>query len=217
MWANYSTYVSFTTSRGGELDLRGSYYWQKETVSIPAGECELRWSYLATLAALPSEACWVDQVSFIPTTPDFWVELASGTGSTGAVAILHGEPGGLYELQVSTNLADWSRLSRVVLDPVNGGFSVSVSDPSVGAGARFYRARQLPAGTTWFAPLTFDAASSPALRLYGQPGAACEILASPDLLNWATLTTVTNTTGTVTFTDAQTGLPNRFYQARELP
>ncbi len=217
MWANFSTYVSFTTSRGGELDLRGGYYWQKETVSIPAGECGLKWSYLATWAALPSEACWVDQVSFVPATPDFWVELASGPGWTGTVAVLHGEPGGLYELQVSTDLSNWSPFNRVVLDPVNGGFAASVTDASAQAGARFYRARQLPAGTMWFAPLTFDAAGAPVLRLYGQPGAACEILSSADLLSWSALATLTNTTGTVTFTNSQTSLAMQFYKARQVP
>ena len=161
MWANYSTSVSFTTSRGGELDLRGGYYWQKETVSIPAGECGLKWSYLATWAALPSEACWVDEVSFVPTTPDFWVELASGPGSTGAVAILHGEPGGLYELQVSTDLANWSPLSPVVLDLANGSFTALVPDPAATGSARFYRPRQLPANTTWFGPSRLDAIGSP--------------------------------------------------------
>jgi hypothetical protein len=216
MWANYSTYVSFTTSLGGELDLRGSYYWRKETVSIPTGECELRWSYLATWAALPSEACWVDQVSFVPTTPDFWVELASGPGSTGIVAILHGEPGGLYELQVSTNLSDWSLLSRVVLNPAND-FTARVADSSAQGSGRFYRARQLPAGTMWFAPLTFDAAGAPVLRLYSQPGTACEILGSADLLTWSALAMLTNTTGTVTFTNSQPSLAKQFYQARQVP
>jgi hypothetical protein len=103
------------------------------------------------------------------------------------------------------------------LDPVNAGFSTAVTDPSAHVGVRFYRARQLPAGTTWFAPLTFDAASSPVLHLCSRPGGACEIQASTDLLTWFPLATVTNMTGMVTFTDTQTGPTNRFYQARQLP
>jgi len=215
--ANYSSSVSFTTSRGGELDLRASSYWRKESVSIPAGECGVKWSYASVWAALPSEAGWVDQVSFVPTAPDFWVELASGPGATGTVATLHGEPGALYELQVATNLSNWSPLSRVVLDPVNGGFTASVTDPSAQAGARFYRARQLPADTTWFGPVTFNAAGSPVLQLYSRPGTACEIQASPDLATWTALATVTNTTGTTTFTDGEAALARRFYQARQVP
>jgi hypothetical protein len=68
----------------------------------------------------------------------------------------------------------------------------------------------------WFDPLTFDAIGSPLLRLYSQPGIACEIQASTNLRNWSTLATVTNTTGTVTFTDTQ-GLPKCFYKARQAP
>lgn len=69
----------------------------------------------------------------------------------------------------------------------------------------------------WFAPVTFDTGGSPVLQLYCQPGTACEIQASTDLLTWSALATVTNTTGTVTFTDSQKGLAERFYRARQLP
>jgi hypothetical protein len=103
------------------------------------------------------------------------------------------------------------------LDPVNGGFTAAVTDPSVQTGTRFYRARQLPAGTMWFAPLAFDAAGAPVLRLIGQPGTACEILGSPDLLTWSVLETLTNTTGTVAFTNSQTSLAMQFYKARQAP
>jgi hypothetical protein len=92
-----------------------------------------------------------------------------------------------------------------------------VTDPSTQGDARFYRARQLPAGTIWFAPLAFDAAGAPVLRLYSQPGTACEIQASINLLTWSALATVTNTTGTVTFTNAQTGLAKQFHKARQVP
>ena len=213
----YGSQVSFSTSRGGELSLQGTTGWRLERVSIPAGDCVLAWSYTGSYLVATADALWLDQVSFVPTTPDFWVELASGPDSSGAAVTLHGEPGGLYELQVSTNLVDWSPLGRVVLDPVNAGFSTAVTDPSAHVGVRFYRARQLPAGTTWFAPLTFDAASSPVLHLCSRPGGACEIQASTDLLTWFPLATVTNMTGMVTFTDTQTGPTNRFYQARQLP
>jgi hypothetical protein len=69
----------------------------------------------------------------------------------------------------------------------------------------------------WFAPVTFDAGSSPVLQLYCQPGTACEIQASTDLLTWSYLATVTNTTGIVSVTDSQKDLAERFYRARQLP
>jgi hypothetical protein len=75
----------------------------------------------------------------------------------------------------------------------------------------------LPASTVWFAPITFDAAGLPVLQLHSQPATACEILASTDLLTWSVLATLTNTTGTVTFTNAPPTSAPRFYQARQLP
>jgi hypothetical protein len=69
----------------------------------------------------------------------------------------------------------------------------------------------------WFGPLSFDTAGSPVLRLYSQPGTACEILASPDLLTWSALTTVTNTTGRLALTNAQPGLAKQFYNAWRAP
>jgi hypothetical protein len=68
----------------------------------------------------------------------------------------------------------------------------------------------------WFAPLTFDPTGSLVLRLYSQPGTACEILASPDLLAWSSLATLTNTTGTLTFTNPQPAPANQFYNARQV-
>jgi hypothetical protein len=214
--ASWGTEVSFTTSRGGSLSLQGGRGWCMESVSIPAGECVLDWSYQEFWAGFSSNACWVDQVSFVPTMPDFWVEAGYGPGAGGSWAMVHGEPGGLYELQVSTNLSNWLPLSTLALDPVTNGFTAWAADLAAPGGPRFYRALQLPASTMWFAPATIDAAGSPALRLYCQPGTVCEILASPDLLTWSALATVTNTTGTVTFTDPKTGLARRFYKARQL-
>ena len=69
----------------------------------------------------------------------------------------------------------------------------------------------------WFAPLAFDAAGSPVLQLYSQPGAACELQTSTDLHNWSALTMLTNAGSTVTFTDTQSGVARRFYRARLLP
>jgi internalin A len=215
--STYGNYVAFTTSRGGVLYRDGTTEWRETMVSIPAGETVLDWRYAATYGADPTNACWLDQVSFVPTTPDFWVELWTGSDSVPVELTIHGEPGGLYELQVSTNLLNWTPLTRVVLDPANGGFTASVNDSSAQGDARFYRARLLPTGTTWFAPITFDAAGSPLLQLYSRPATACEILASTDLLTWSALATVTNTTGTVTFTDNQAASAQRFYKARQFP
>jgi internalin A len=213
---SWGSQVWFSTSRGGGLFLEGPSGWRRESVSIPAGECVLHWSYLNFGMGSPSNACWLDEVSFVATTPDFWVEPSTGAEGAPAGVTLHGEPGALYEVQVSTNLSDWTPLSRVVLDLANGGFTAWVNDPSTGGDRRFYRGRQLPPGTMWFAPLTFDLTGSPVLRLYSQARTACEILASTNLLTWSSLATVTNTTGTLSFTNAQAGVARQFYNARQV-
>jgi internalin A len=228
--ASYGSSVSFTTSQGGTMALQGPADWRKVTVSIPAGACVLRWD--SSGAVMTSDAACLDEVSFVPTTPNFWVELGVSPdllslpygavrlgipppGSATPGVTLHGEPGGLYELQVSTNLEQWSVLERTVLDPTGLGFEQWVADPAAGAGARFYRARQLPPGTTWFGPLAFGTDSSPVLQLHSQPGKACKIWASTNLTDWSLLATVsTNLTGTVSIPDPQPALPCRFYKAQ---
>ena len=47
-------------------------------------------------------------------------------------------------------------------------------------------------------------------------GQRLEIMASTNLLNWITLTTLTNSTGTTNFTDSATGINKRFYRAHQL-
>ncbi|MCX6922169.1 MAG: C10 family peptidase, partial [Verrucomicrobia bacterium] len=52
--------------------------------------------------------------------------------------------------------------------------------------------------------------------LSGDRGLGFEILASSNLINWDTLATLTNSTGTTKFTDPTPGLNKRFYRARQL-
>jgi len=212
---DYGNYVTFTTSRGGELYLERTAEWRRAMVSIPAGECVLDWRYMADYGADPTDACWLDQVSFVPTASDFWVELWTDSGAIPAWLTIHGEPGGLYELQVSTNLSNWTPLARVAMDLGYGGFAANVDDASTWGGTAFYRAHRLPQTTMWFAPPAFDGAGSTVLVLFSQPGAVCEILASTDLLTWSSLATLTNTTGTLTFTNAQPSPAKQFYNARQ--
>jgi hypothetical protein len=53
------------------------------------------------------------------------------------------------------------------------------------------------------------------LRLFSQPGLRCEILASTNLLNWSAVATITNITGTLTFTNAIADPARLFYRARQ--
>ncbi len=51
----------------------------------------------------------------------------------------------------------------------------------------------------------------------GALGQRLEILASTNLLSWASVTNLTNTTGSALFTDPATNLVRRFYRAHQLP
>jgi hypothetical protein len=51
----------------------------------------------------------------------------------------------------------------------------------------------------------------------GALGQRFEILASTNLLNWTSVTNLTNTTGTALFTHPATNLDRRFYRAHQLP
>jgi Leucine-rich repeat (LRR) protein len=212
----YGGQCTFTTSQGGSLSLLGATEWRMERVSIPAGECVLSWSYIGSMFETSSDQCWLDQVSFVPTSQDFWLEMVPNPTPTLPTVTLHGEPSGFYEIQVSTNLVRWTVLNQVALNTAHGDFTAPVAYASAETGPRFYRARQLPDGTMWFGPLAFDAAGAPLLQLFSKPGTACELLTSTDLHNWSTLATLTNTTGTLTFTDTQPGPARRFYKARQL-
>ncbi|MCX6926648.1 MAG: hypothetical protein NT154_26085, partial [Verrucomicrobia bacterium] len=53
--------------------------------------------------------------------------------------------------------------------------------------------------------------------LQSQPGLSFEVQASTNLVNWATVATLTNSNGTIPFTTPTAGFTRRFYRARQLP
>ena len=55
------------------------------------------------------------------------------------------------------------------------------------------------------------------LTVSSAPGLHLQILASSNLVSWATNATLTNTTGTTNYTDTTTGLSRRFYRAQQSP
>ncbi len=58
-------------------------------------------------------------------------------------------------------------------------------------------------------------------NIQSEPGLACEIFTSTNLTlpttSWTSLGRLTNSTGTIPFIDTSANLPQRFYQARQLP
>jgi hypothetical protein len=53
--------------------------------------------------------------------------------------------------------------------------------------------------------------------LQGQVGSRLEIQATTNLVNWTSLVTLTNVTGTISFLDPATNFSRRFYRALQLP
>jgi hypothetical protein len=129
---------------------------------------------------------------------------------------LSGERGQNFEILASTDLVNWATITNLI----NSTGTTDFTDPTTGLTKRFYRAHQLP--TLTVPPLQLRSPQ----RLGGgmfqctvssEPGLRLEILASSNLLNWTSIATLTNTTGTTNFTDATTGLSKRFYRAHQLP
>ncbi len=66
-------------------------------------------------------------------------------------------------------------------------------------------------------PSTTQANGQFGFTLLSHAGSAVEIQTSTNLLAWTTLTTLTNVTGTLPFTDPATSFNQRFYRAHQLP
>ena len=53
------------------------------------------------------------------------------------------------------------------------------------------------------------------ITITGEPGHVLDVLGSPDLARWTTNATLTNTTGTVIFTNSPSVIPHQFYRAHQ--
>jgi hypothetical protein len=93
---------------------------------------------------------------------------------------------------------------------VGGEFTQAAGQSRAGVMALTYLAPQL-LGPQFASPGPFR------LTLTGERGQRFEILASTNLLNWDSLATLTNSTGSTNFSDSNSGLPRRFYRAHQLP
>ncbi len=186
--------------------LSGEVNWQLQTFNVPAGINALRWRYVKDQdTSVGSDAGWLDEVNF---SPGVWLELTGPPVGGQAQLILHAVPGTPYEVQVSTNLVDWSRLALVT--PTNT--ATSIIDGAAGNGNRFYRLRDL--SLIWFEPPTLPGGSVH-LVLHSPPNLRFFLLTSTNLTDWTTLATLTNTLGTIQITNTlTTNFPRRFYRAQ---
>ena len=105
----------------------------------------------------------------------------------------------------SGNVTLGKAATNVVLKADDGAGHVAVSNPfNLAATLQLLSPQHLGTGR-----FQFTVSSAPGQRL--------EILASTGLSNWASIATLTNTTGTTNFTDSTPGLTRRFYRAHQLP
>ena len=206
-WLEFYVNGVLQTNRiSGEVD------WQEQIVSIPLGTQTLRWQYSkdSGCCGYGSDAGWLDQVTFVPLS---WLEAATTPTNGQFQLILHPIPGKLYEILVSTNLTGWSSLAVVV----STNDTILYSDTVANSDARFYRLHELPASSIWLQnpDRVGDAIQ---LVLHSPAGLRFEIQTSTNFASWSALATITNTLGTVQYTDTLAiDSPVHFYRALLVP
>jgi hypothetical protein len=187
--------------------ISGQVDWQQILCNVPPGTNTLHWRYSKDQnTANGLDAGWVDEVVL---TPGVWLEPAGLPANGVAQLLLHGVPGHQYEVQVSSNLVNWTQL--LLITPTNT--ATPVFDFNV-KGTRFYRLREITFGTIWFEQ---PDASPGAVRLalHSPQNVKLQLQASSDLLSWFILTNLTNTAGTTRYTNVLTTTNSRrFYRAR---
>ena len=188
--------------------------WQKSTLSLPAGRWALRWQY-APGPWDSSDELWVADVTFTPGPPVCWLEHVPSWNSPAYFSLyLHGPPSETYDVEVSPDLRQWSKLERLTLSD----FQAEYTDPHATAAARFYRMHKPTLAPMWLEKPRVDASRMVQLTLHSEPGQPLSIEWSSDLLSWETLVQTNNATGTMQVADgAATNSSLRFYRAKALP
>jgi hypothetical protein len=188
--------------------LSGEVDWQQQIFNIPPGTNTLRWRYVKDPNVSDgADAGWLDEVTY---SPGVWLELLGPPVGGQAQLILHAIPGNPYEVQVSTNLVNWSQL--ILITPTNT--ATPVFDNAAGNGTRFYRLHDLSLGAIYFENPILGPGSI-RLVLHSPTNLPFRILTSTNLIDWTSLATVTNTLGTVQFTNSLSlNSSSRFYRAQ---
>ena len=135
----------------------------------------------------------------------------AGTSCSGqAQLVLHAIPGIPYEVQVSSDLVNWTQL--ILITPTNT--ATPLFDNSAGNGTRFYRLHDLSLGLIYFDKPVLSPGSI-RLVLHSPANLPFTVLTSTNLHDWTSLATITNTVGTVQFTNTlSSNFPRRFYRAQ---
>ncbi|HWI57698.1 MAG TPA: leucine-rich repeat domain-containing protein, partial [Bacillota bacterium] len=119
--------------------ISGEVDWQPARLVLPPGQHAVRWRFVRAGWQWNSQNTgWLDQVSFEPGS---WVTLAGAPANGHCPLLIQGQPGGVYEVSVSSNLVDWASIGTVTNTTGTAVYN-DVLPP--GTAPRFYRAIRQP-------------------------------------------------------------------------
>jgi hypothetical protein len=110
--------------------------WQRFIFNIPQGTNALAWRYVKDKdTSRGLDAGWLDEMNF---TSGVWLEILSSQPAGQSQFLLHGIPGTTYNLQSSTDFANWSTVLQITVPNT----ATPVTDTTPASGTRFYRLTQ---------------------------------------------------------------------------
>jgi len=204
----------FTINGTNALLVTGTFDWQQQTFDLPFGPAVLLWQYLTDLSTNASDTFWLANVHY---TALAWIEVSAAPTNGQFQLLLHLDPGQLYEVQASTDLSSWTPLRPLAPVLQAGTNALPYIDTNAVPPARFYRLHQLPFGSVLLDPPTKLGNGSLKLVLHAPPNLLFQMQASTNLVNWSPLAVLTNTLGTVSYTDQlASNRQARFYRVQLL-
>jgi internalin A len=200
--------------------ISGESGWQQKVLPVPPGLQTAQWRYYKDAnTSVGLDAGFLAQVTF---EPGIWLEMTRRP--TNVVLNLHGVPGLLYEVQVSTNFSNspgttnWFPLAPPI---VATNISVRYTDSNVNSKVRLYRLHSLGEPNVWLELTNRPSNGQCVLVLHTYPGLPYQILAATNLsgpagvASWFSLSpSIVPTTNIVTFTDTNANSSVRFYRLR---
>jgi internalin A len=135
-----SDFLTFYIDTNEEAQISGEVDWQQQVYALSLGPHTLVWDYSKGLdMGSGLDAGWVAQVSFVLAS---WLQMAGSPTNGECTLNLWLPPGDAFEVQSSTDLANWSSLGMVTnSDTVT--VTNQFTDTNAAPGARFYRLREL--------------------------------------------------------------------------
>jgi hypothetical protein len=207
---NYD-FMKFYIGTNEQARISGEVDWQQRSYACPPGQHTLWWDFCKDPnVGRGMDAGWVAQVSFVPAS---WLQVAGRPINGQCQLILYGQPGMLYQILCSTNLADWFPLGTVMAT----NNIMPFIDLDAGAGVRFYQLLELQGGSVRLEG-PYPLSNGVQLVIHSPPGLRIEMQASTNLASWSPLALLTNVHGTVYYTDrVAASFPMRSYRAAVIP